>query len=124
MTLLNRTVSVCLVFVALSVSCTARVSWEKRTEFVKEFIASVNEGTDFYKQYVPPEAIGEIESARSLITPTFSIDRWDNGPVFGGVECYLSFSNGASGVMYFGEKNGTITRVSFDVFEATQDKRK
>lgn len=95
-----------MLLVTAVVSCD-RSSEAEREAFVLRFVASVYQGSDFFRQYLPPDYQGKVEESRPRMTPDFRIDRVDRSG-FGPYEYYLKFSNGAEGVVYLSEEEGTI----------------
>jgi hypothetical protein len=63
----------------------------KATDFVKQFLASVNEETDFYEKHSKESAIQQIQYHRSLISNDYDIYR--NKCTKGWYEYYITFGN-------------------------------
>jgi hypothetical protein len=100
--------------VAAVISCD-RTSEAEREAFVLRFVESVYEGSDFSRQYLPPDYQRKVEESRPRMTSDFRIDRVDRSG-FGPYEYYLKFSNGAVGVVYLSEEEGTIREAGIYVY--------
>ena len=83
-------------------------------KFVVEYVRSVNEGSEFYKRYTPPERLDDVEEDRLRMTGDFKFTHWDyrGGGTY---EYVLEFSNGARGIAMVSERDGRI-RATLSVF--------
>jgi len=96
-------------------------------EFVREYVASVVRDGAFHKQYLssqePVDAqLAKFEDARSQITDTFEILRWDRSWATPD-QCYLRFSNGRSAVVYIGFRFWRVREAGIHVFREEPDRR-
>lgn len=93
---------------ALAIACTSPRETEARREFVRSFVMSVYEGSEFYRDHLLQAHALETEKARFQMSSSFEIVHEDVTSMAewpaSGFEYYLRFSNGASGVLWLQEK--------------------
>ncbi len=117
---------VSLLAVAISVlSCSPRKP--KHEEFLRQFIASVNDDTDFHRQYVHPEDRTDFAKYRAFMSKDYSIIYHDTNDLHWGVlygqcqyEYGLCFAGDTRGYVDIAEHDGEPRVVALRVY--TQQK--
>lgn len=100
----DRDRSLAAALTLLLVACAScDVGRVEREEFVRAFVHSAFDGTEFHRQHWEAGHEYDVAAMRPRMSPEFEIIRWDRFgfvPGFGSYEYYLRFSNGARGVVY------------------------
>lgn len=95
-------------------SCRDGAEEARRIEFVRQYVRSAFENTEFHRKFTYDANLRLIEESRSQITPDFEVLRQDSGGP-GDYEYVVRFSNGRRGVIAVFEEEGRIDRASMRV---------
>ena len=88
----------------------------RREEFVRVFVESAREDSEYFKRYVSMEDLQLIAIARPMLTSDFEIVHRDeySGDAY---EYGVKFSNGATAVVAVYEKEGEVRQATLAINE-------
>jgi hypothetical protein len=95
-----------LVLLLFAAAC-APSSKQVTDPFVVQYVQSILDESDFYKQYSTDHDLELIRIARPKLKGPFEIASWDQGSP-GSIEYSVAFSNGAVAIVNVREQGGSV----------------
>jgi len=95
-----------------------------REAFVSEFVVSIQENTEFYRRFVAPEDLGDVQTSRALISDHFSVIGVEDPVLWGSEYQYvLCFTNGSWGYVDVLTDNHVVASARFRASPASRTAR-